>query len=135
MPALRYIWQDRKRHLGLPLSFTRYLLSEDRLFVETGVLNFQQEEVMLYRVQDLHLSITLGQRLFRVGTVTVLSSDRTSPELELINIANPREVKETLHQYVEKAKRDRRISVIESMGPRFDMSSLGSVDDLDDSFL
>ena len=135
MPSLHYVWQDRKRHLGLPLSFTRYLLSEDRLFVETGVLNFQQEEVMLYRVQDLHLSITLGQRLFRVGTVTVLSSDRTSPELELINIANPREVKETLHQYVEKAKRDRRISVIESMGPRFDMSSLGSVDDLDDSFL
>ena len=30
---IAYAWKDRKRFLGLPLSFTRYMLSEDRLFL------------------------------------------------------------------------------------------------------
>ena len=36
MESIEYLWKDRKRHLGLPLSFTRYRLSEDRLFCETA---------------------------------------------------------------------------------------------------
>ena len=32
MEPIEYLWKDRKRHFGLPLSFTRYSLSEDRLF-------------------------------------------------------------------------------------------------------
>ena len=27
------IWSDRKRHLGLPISFTKYSLSESRVFI------------------------------------------------------------------------------------------------------
>ncbi|MBQ6986590.1 MAG: PH domain-containing protein, partial [Oscillibacter sp.] len=73
--GIRYLWRDRRRHFGLPISFTRYSLSEDRLFIETGVLRFQEEEILLYKIQDLHLSITLGQRLFGVGTVSVISGD------------------------------------------------------------
>ena len=33
---MEYIWKDRKRFLGMPLSFTRYALSEDRLFLSVG---------------------------------------------------------------------------------------------------
>ena len=33
------IWKDRKRFLGMPLSFTRYSLSEDRLFLQKGLFN------------------------------------------------------------------------------------------------
>ena len=47
------IWQDRKRVLGMPLTFTKYFLSEDRLFLQTGVLNMKMEEVLLYRVSDI----------------------------------------------------------------------------------
>ena len=41
------LWQDRKRFLGMPLSFTKYFLSEDRLFLQTGMLNMNMEEVLL----------------------------------------------------------------------------------------
>ena len=128
---IEYIWQDRKRYFGLPLSFTRYRISEDRLFIETGVIRFQEEEIMLYRVQDLHLSITLGQRFFGVGTVSVLSGDKTAPRVDLINIARPKRVKELLHQLVENSKQQRRVSVLESMGGHFDM---GGLNDLDEGF-
>ena len=44
---IEYLWRDRLRHLGLPLSFTRYALSEDRLFLETGLLSTKCEEILL----------------------------------------------------------------------------------------
>ena len=73
---ITYVWKDRKRYLGLPLSFTRYKLSEDRLFLSVGFLSIQDDEVLLYRVRDITTSRTLWQRLFGVGTVTVISSGR-----------------------------------------------------------
>ncbi len=105
------LWRDRKRHLGLPISFTKYALTEDRIFVETGLLNTELEEVLLYRVRDIGMKISLGQRIFGVGTVILVSSDKTAPKLELKNIRNPRVVKEQIHQQVEKMKLERRIRV------------------------
>ena len=32
MDSIVYTWKDRKRILGMPITFTRYRLSEDRLF-------------------------------------------------------------------------------------------------------
>ena len=94
MDAIEYIWKDRKRILGMPLSFTRYSLSEDRVFLETGLLNMNLEEILLYRVRDISLRISLGQRIFGVGTVLLQSSDKSMPVLEIKNIKKPREVKE-----------------------------------------
>lgn len=116
MESIEYLWRDRKRRLGLPLSFTRYALSEDRLFCETGFLNLKSDEVLLYRVQDLELTMTLGQRIFGVGTVCVHSSDKSMPHLDLKNVKHPREVKELIHQNVEEAKNRRRMRATELLG-------------------
>lgn len=113
--SIEYLWKDRKRYLGLPLSFTRYALSEDRLFSSVGFLNIQDDEVLLYRVRDIATSRTLGQRLFGVGTVTVVSSDKTMPTLVLKNIKDPVFVKELLHKQVEEMKIRRRVRVGEIM--------------------
>ena len=104
-------WHDRKRILGLPISFTRYALSEDRLFLKRGVINVKQDEIVLYRVRDLRVSVSLWQRLFGVGTVTVISTDKSIPELMIKNIRQPNEVKELIHEYVEKMKIARRMRV------------------------
>lgn len=114
--AIEYIWSDRKRILGVPLSFTRYALSRDRLFLETGLLNTKCEEILLYRVRDISLSISLGQRIFGVGTVTIQSSDKTMPLLELKNIKAPRDTKELIHEAVEEMKLSRRMRVGEILG-------------------
>ena len=113
---LEFLWKDRKRVCGLPLTFTRYFLSEDRLFLESGLLNLRQDEILLYRVRDIGLNITLGQRIFGVGSVKVISSDKSLPELVLKNIKQPREVKEMIHRQVEEAKAQRRMRVGELLG-------------------
>ena len=131
MEPIEYLWKDRKRHFGLPLSFTRYSLSEDRLFCETGFLNIKADEVLLYRVRDLELTISLGQRIFGVGTVCVHSSDQSIPHLDLKNVKHPREVKELIHQKVEKAKNDRRMKSMEVMSNTGSVSHEGDFDDMD----
>lgn len=131
MEPIEYLWKDRKRHLGMPLSFTRYRLSEDRLFCETGFLNIKADEVLLYRVRDLELTISLGQRIFGVGTVCVHSSDQSIPHLDLKNVKHPREVKELIHQKVEKAKNDRRLRSMEVMSNAGGVSHQEALDELD----
>ncbi len=114
------IWKDRKRILGMPLSFTRYSLSEDRLFLSIGFLNIKDEEVLLYRVRDINTSRTLWQRLFGVGTVTVVSSDKSMPTFELKNVKDPVAVKELIHDQVEAMKIRRRVRVGEIMASGYD---------------
>ena len=116
MDSLTYVWKDRKRYFGLPLSFTKFALGEDRLFLERGLFNLTADEVLLYRVRDLELNMKLSQRIFGVGTVRVHSSDHSIPLLELENIKNPRQVKEMIHKAVEEAKEKRRMRTMELMG-------------------
>ena len=125
-PGITYLWQDRKRWLGMPLTFTRYGLSEDRLFQSVGFLNIKDEELLLYRVRDIDTSRSLWQRIFGVGTVLVMSSDKSTPTLELKNIKNPMDVKELLHKQVEEMKIRRRVRFGEIM-----TSGDGGDEDLD----
>jgi uncharacterized membrane protein YdbT with pleckstrin-like domain len=118
--TIQYLWKDRKRYFGLPLSFTRYCLSDDRLFVSVGLLNIKDDEILLYRVRDIDTSRSLWQRLFGVGTVTVMSSDKTMPTLVLKNIKDPVGVKELLHAQVEEIKLKRRVRIGEIMGNGLD---------------
>ena len=126
---IKCLWKDRKRHLGLPLSFTRYQLSEDRLFVSEGFLNIKDDEVLLYRVRDIDTQRSLWQRIFGVGTVTVMSSDKTMPTLVLKNIKDPLFVKELIHKQVEEMKIQRRVRFGEIMTTDADDDS--DLDDLD----
>ena len=123
---MNYLWSDRKRFLGMPLSFTRYALSEDRLFLSVGFLSLRDDELLLYRVRDINTKRTLWQRIFGVGTVTVVSSDKTQPTVLLKNIKGPMAVKELLHQQVEDMKLKRRVRVGEIMSGGY-----GEDDELD----
>ena len=137
MDSIVYTWKDRKRILGMPITFTRYGLSEDRIFCEKGFLNIKQDEVLRYRVRDLQLNMSLGQRIFGVGTICVVSSDKSIPHLDLVNVKDPRNVKELIHRSVEEAKDKRRMRTMEVMGGTdhsvdlHDDSDLDLLDDLD----
>lgn len=132
---MEYIWKDRKRFLGMPLSFTRYSLSEDRLFLSVGFFNIRDEEILLYRIRDINTTRTLWQRIFGVGTVTVVSSDKTMPTLVLKNVKHPIDVKEQLHNQVEEMKLRRRVRVGEIMSNDFDNDDPDFDPDTDDENL
>lgn len=114
---VNYVWRERKRNaLGLPWTFTKYALSEDRLFVTAGLLKTVENEVRLYRVLDVSMSRTLSQKIFGIGTIQVSSSDKSLGNFELKNIKNAAQVKEQLSSLVEENREKKRVSNREFMG-------------------
>jgi len=104
----KYVWQDMKHICGLPLSATAYAVSEDRLFQRKGIFSITDEEILLYRVRDISLKRTIWQRMLGLGTITVVSSDRSMPTLTIENVKNPMQTKELIHSLVEDMKLRRR---------------------------
>lgn len=110
------IWSDRKRiFCGLPWTFTTYTLTSDRLFIETGVLGKHEDEVRLYRILDISLSRSFSQRIFGLGTIHCCSADKTMGDFDIINIKNPREIKERLSELVERERQAKHVTNREFM--------------------
>ena len=98
------LWADTKRWLGMPLTFTKYRVDENRLYVKQGLLKTETDELLLYRIMDIKSSQTLGQRILGVGTVVLFCSDKSSGVLELKNIKKPEQVRRFLSDLVERKR-------------------------------
>lgn len=101
---IQYVWKDRKRYLGLPLSFTRYAIREQRLFYSKGFFNTTEDELLLYRILDVKLNRTLGDKLVGVGTITLFTADKTNPELKLERVKRSVYVRDLISKMVEEER-------------------------------
>lgn len=100
------LWSGKKCICGLPISFTRYILTSTVLYTRTGFLNVKEDEVELYKIVDKIMLFPLGQRIVGCGTIKLSSKDVDTPEKLLKAIKSPREVKRILDEAV-KAQRDK----------------------------
>lgn len=73
---------------------TKYELTTQRLFIIRGILSQVRDENELIRVDDVRLHQTLPDRLFRLGTVEVISTDATDKDAKLVGIADAKAVAE-----------------------------------------
>ena len=81
------VWKDRKRiFFGLPWTFTKYALTEEKLYIETGVLSKREEEVRLYRIMDVTLKRSLWERICGLGTILCRSADKSALEFDPLHI-------------------------------------------------
>lgn len=109
-----YIWEDRKHWMWFPWSFTRYKLSETRIFLERGFIKNQYDETQLYRVTDIRLTRSLGQKIFGTGTILLSTRDSSNPVIELKNVKKSQDVKEMIAQLVEEARKRNYVRTIDS---------------------
>lgn len=98
------LWTGKKNILGMPISFTRYILTETKLITRIGLLNIREDEIELYRVYDKSISLSLGQRMVNCGTIKLLSKDSDTPTKLLQSIRSPREVKRLLDEAVQEQR-------------------------------
>lgn len=103
------IWKDRKRYLGLPLSFTRYSIKGIRLFLSIGLFNVEENELLLYRVMDIKYNRTLADRIFGVGTITLFTADKTNSELKILRVKNSQKVRDLISKLVEQERAKVRV--------------------------
>lgn len=102
-----YVWTDKKRTIfGLPLSFTRYFLTETKIITRKGFFNIDEDEIEIYKIDDKKMSFSFGQRIFHCGTITIYSRDYDTPVKEIKSIKNARQVLDMIDQYLN-AERDK----------------------------
>ena len=116
----KILWKARKRSrfFGLPLSFTVYSLDEDTFNIERGFLNKTYEEIKLYRIRDFTIRTDLIQRIFGLGTIRICSADSSTPEFDVINIRNVKEIKKLIAEQVEIAKEEYGVKTQEFISDR-----------------
>lgn len=113
---MELLWKERKRiWCGLPLTFTVYSFDPERFYLKSGFLNQREDEVRLYRVQDLTVTRSLSQRIFGLGTILVSSSDKTLGDFEIKNIRHVMDVKEQLSGLVETQRDKKRVYTRENV--------------------
>ncbi len=110
------LWQDRRRYLGLPLSFTIYSFSNNKFYLKKGLLTTHSEEILLYRILDLQFKQTLWQKIFGVGTITLTTADKSTPILEIKSIKTPDRVRKALSNLVEQRRDEKRVTGKEMFG-------------------
>lgn len=115
--STNYIWHDRKRiFFGLPWTFTTYALGENSLFIKSGIFNISEEEIRLYRILDVTLKRSFWERLFGLGTLHLCTADKSTPEIDILHIPSPKEVRTLLSDKVEEARSERYVGVREFIG-------------------
>ena len=120
------LWSGRKHtFLGLPWSFTTYTLTDTCLFVKSGVFNVREEEIRLYRILDISLRQTFGERLLGLGSIHLCSSDQTAPEIDIKRIRHPKEVRTLLSDRAEAERSQKLEGMREMLGQAADPGTPG----------
>ena len=122
---MEFVERKRWLFLGLPFTFTKYTIKEDMITIDEGLLKTVENDCYMYKVQDVQLTATLAEKLFRLGTVTCFTGDTTDPKLELVHIKNARAVKDFILEMSEAARIKRRTVNMLDIGS-------GDISDIDD---
>jgi membrane protein YdbS with pleckstrin-like domain len=83
----------------LRLRTTKYRLTDQRIMIERGVLSRALEEVDLRYVDDSGFSQSPLERLQGIGSVWIISSDKSMPRLQLVGIQDPRALRELIREH------------------------------------
>lgn len=103
-----YIERKRLLFFGLPWTFTKYIIKPDMITTDAGLFSIEENDCYMYKVQDVKLTATLLERIFKLGTLICYTGDVTDKELRLVHIKHAREVKEYLLRASEEARIKRR---------------------------
>lgn len=98
------IWTGKKCIMGMPISFTRYILTDSKLITRVGLLNLKEDEIELYRVYDKSMKLPFGQRIVSCGTITLLSKDSDTPTKVMQSVKHPRDVKRLLDSAIQEQR-------------------------------
>lgn len=105
---MQFVERKRWLFLALPFTFTKYIIKEDLLTVDTGLLKTVENDCYMYKVQDVILTVSLLERIVGLGTVKCFTGDTTDPELYITHVKNARAIKEFILENSEKARMKRR---------------------------
>ena len=107
--SIEFVEKKRWLFLGLPFTFTKYVIKEDMITV----------------VQDVEHTASIWERMAGLGTIVCYTGDTTHPKLLIEHIRNSKAIKEFILKESEEARLKRRTVNMLDIGS-------GEVEDIDD---
>ena len=124
--SVEFVEKKRWLFLGLPLTFTKYIIKEDMITVDTGVFTKVENDCYMYKVQDVEHTASIWERMVGLGTIVCYTGDTTHPKLLIEHIRNSKQIKEFILKESEEARLKRRTVNMLDIGS----GELGDIDDL-----
>jgi uncharacterized membrane protein YdbT with pleckstrin-like domain len=106
----KIVWQDYKRIFKIPWKFTKYTLTNKRIFVEQGILKYRCDEIKLFRICDISITRTVIERICSTGTVVVKSSDKSAPNMKIGSVFDSAKIRQAVTSLVDQDRVRRGVS-------------------------
>ena len=124
--SVEFVEKKRWLFLGLPFTFTKYVIKEDMITVDTGVFTKVENDCYMYKVQDVEHTASIWERMVGLGTIVCYTGDTTHPQLLIEHIRNSKAIKEFILKESEEARLKRRTVNMLDIGS----GEVGDIDDL-----
>ena len=129
---MEYIERKRLLFFGLPWTFTKYTIRDEIITINTVLLSTKENDCYMYKVQDVELSASLGERIFGMGTIICYTGDTTNPKLYIEHVRNAKAIKDFILEASEEARMKRRTMNTLSIDADVDLDGNGIPDRLED---
>ena len=129
---MEYIERKRLLFFGLPWTFTKYTIRDEMITINTGLLSTKENDCYMYKVQDVELSASLGERIFGMGTIICYTGDTTNPKLYIEHVRNAKAIKDFILEASEEARMKRRTMNTLRIDADVDLDGNGIPDRLED---
>ncbi len=97
----------------LKVKSIKYTLTEEILEIEEGVFNKTSTHIELYRIKDYIIKEPFLMRIFGLGDLEIITSDKTVDDLTLYAIKDPKGVKEDIRDIVEKRRDEKGVKEVD----------------------
>ena len=124
--SVEFVEKKRWLFLGLPFTFTKYVIKEDMITVDTGVFTKVENDCYMYKVQDVEHTASIWERMVGLGTIICYTGDTTHPKLLIEHIRNSKAIKEFILKESEEARLKRRTVNMLDIGS----GEAGDIDDV-----
>lgn len=124
--SVEFVEKKRWLFLGLPFTFTKYVIKEDMITVDTGVFTKVENDCYMYKVQDVEHTASIWERMVGLGTIVCYTGDTTHPKLLIEHIRNSKAIKEFILKESEETRLKRRTVNMLDIGS----GEAGDIDDV-----
>ena len=124
--SVEFVEKKRWLFLGLPFTFTKYVIKEDMITVDTGVFTKVENDCYMYKVQDVEHTASIWERMVGLGTIVCYTGDTIHPKLLIEHIRNSKAIKEFILKESEEARLKRRTVNMLDIGS----GEAGDIDDV-----
>jgi uncharacterized Zn finger protein (UPF0148 family) len=113
----REVWSGTPDPVLSPVAAksTKYVITTERIKVESGTLRKRTESLELFRVKDISVKKSMTQRTRGRGDLRITSTDASTPEVKFESVSDPDDVAETLRGLVREDRQRHGVTTQERM--------------------